>query len=478
MDLIPRSRRVAGVLLILVLLPACLEDCIDPGTPDSGEPLVPSADSGVGDGAAARGNDAEALADCLVDDDCRGEAPLTQPAGCAEPTCVAGSCVFRPLDFDRDGYRDALCQSLGSVAIEAGTDCDDRNSAIKPGAVEQCDDLDNDCDGAVDDDIPSDPNQPCTVGAGVCRNSGSRTCVHGQWSGCDAQPLPPQGADAPRCDGNDYDCNGMAREGCACLAGETSVCRQPCQTLTLSCQGGVMPSCDANGGAQPQRYCRDGDGDQHASACADYCEPPPAGVSPGRVEVRPSGYVRSEMPLDDCNDSDPNGYPNRSCGPTCSAVSCTACAACPPGFYEWNGICRADGSGESYFGFGDSLRGLYGNYSLPAFGGAAMGHFAVNLWTLDVNPGGCCGTGSGDVAILRCYDAGQNLIIERAFYEYDFARGGWGHSGGNDIVIDHPGLLGGRCEYELRDNRRTCCCGCWRRFTDTVMYATANRCSP
>jgi hypothetical protein len=54
-------------------------------------------------------------------------------------------------DFDQDGDGHASAdhpQASGAV----GTDCDDLEPAINPGALEACDDIDNDCDGAVDGD--------------------------------------------------------------------------------------------------------------------------------------------------------------------------------------------------------------------------------------------------------------------------------------------------------------------------------------
>ena len=42
-------------------------------------------------------------------------------------------------DEDGDGYAD-------------DEDCDDNDAAVNPGAEEQCDGLDNDCDGEVDQD--------------------------------------------------------------------------------------------------------------------------------------------------------------------------------------------------------------------------------------------------------------------------------------------------------------------------------------
>jgi alkaline phosphatase D len=45
---------------------------------------------------------------------------------------------------------------LDADGVDAGTDCDDADPGVYPGATEVCDGLDQDCDGAADEGIPSD----------------------------------------------------------------------------------------------------------------------------------------------------------------------------------------------------------------------------------------------------------------------------------------------------------------------------------
>jgi len=62
------------------------------------------------------------------------------------------------VDQDEDGFGDdadlsyACTQPVGHV-LEAG-DCDDTDGDIRPGISERCDGIDNNCDGAIDEDLP------------------------------------------------------------------------------------------------------------------------------------------------------------------------------------------------------------------------------------------------------------------------------------------------------------------------------------
>ncbi len=59
-------------------------------------------------------------------------------------------------DADADGYGDGTSSSLAcdapSGAVSDSTDCDDGDGAVNPAASEICDEIDNDCDGDIDDD--------------------------------------------------------------------------------------------------------------------------------------------------------------------------------------------------------------------------------------------------------------------------------------------------------------------------------------
>ncbi len=86
-----------------------------------------------------------------VDDDCDG-------LGDDDDSSVTGRTMWY-ADDDGDGYGDAsdftpgCVQPAGTVASD--TDCDDTDAAVSPAGSETCNEIDDDCDGLVDDDDSS-----------------------------------------------------------------------------------------------------------------------------------------------------------------------------------------------------------------------------------------------------------------------------------------------------------------------------------
>jgi hypothetical protein len=66
-------------------------------------------------------------------------------------------------DDDGDGFCDSAQQTSGKPAIcgNGGGDCNDADVDVYPGATEKCDKKDNDCNGTIDDGLCEDGN-PCT----------------------------------------------------------------------------------------------------------------------------------------------------------------------------------------------------------------------------------------------------------------------------------------------------------------------------
>jgi hypothetical protein len=85
----------------------------------------------------------------------------------------------------------------------------DGTGAIVPES--DCDDVDNDCDGVVDDFF-STKGTECTRGLGVCTRMGFLVC-NGTEDGLDCDAVDPPAGGPESCNGLDDDCDGALDEG-------------------------------------------------------------------------------------------------------------------------------------------------------------------------------------------------------------------------------------------------------------------------
>jgi hypothetical protein len=147
------SRRALPVSLLLVVAGACgaRTELADPEPEQDSEPRLL----------------------CLFDEDCPS-ADLCRPSACIEGTCRAGTpvqcddgdectedscdsetgaCRFRELssDQDGDGFKGPRAGYAPGAPGACGDDCDDTSPLAFPGGIEQCDGVDNDCNGIIDD---------------------------------------------------------------------------------------------------------------------------------------------------------------------------------------------------------------------------------------------------------------------------------------------------------------------------------------
>ena len=151
-------------------------------------------------------------------------------------------------DYDDDGY-----YGSGDDACVIN-DCNDENSAVHPEATETCDGIDNDCDGAVDEDLNCGGDPVCQYGAvrpcitdsqGVC-SAGTQTCDEvSQWGTC----VQTVQSGTEVCDDLDNDCDGAVDEDLNC-GNDGPVCgNQTCETgETCSTCSADCGSCGGGGG--------------------------------------------------------------------------------------------------------------------------------------------------------------------------------------------------------------------------------------
>jgi len=144
-------------------------------------------------------------------------------------------------DSDHDGY------SGKSMACPIGTDCNDANANINPGKAEVCNNIDDNCNGQVDEGFNND-------------GDGYTTC-NGDCNDNNAAVNP--GAQEICGNGIDDNCNGQQNEGCTCTNGATRPCGTDagrCEFGTQTCSGGAWGACV--GGVTPRaETCNNEDDD-------------------------------------------------------------------------------------------------------------------------------------------------------------------------------------------------------------------------
>ena len=146
---------------------------------------------------------------CNSDDDC------PENFSCLEPQLISGSgrqcviddgdCQCSPLAVELGAWTECYVEDVdGKCGGTAGCEevgmpaCD----ATEP-QPDWCDGKDNDCDGAVDEDLGS-----TSCGAGECAHT-VQNCVGGEAQACD----PLEGLGPEKCNGLDDDCDGQTDNG-------------------------------------------------------------------------------------------------------------------------------------------------------------------------------------------------------------------------------------------------------------------------
>ncbi|MBW1811495.1 MAG: hypothetical protein JRJ87_25120, partial [Deltaproteobacteria bacterium] len=183
-----------------------------------------------------------------------------------------GNVPESEMDLDWDGVR------------RCAGDCNDNDDQVFPGAVETCNEVDDNCDGAVDEgcDCTDGESRDCGTDQGACQ-IGTQTCSEGVWGDCQAVVLPAQEI----CNGADDDCDGEVDEDCPCQEGDTRPCDTgqdgTCQPGTKTCTGNVWGPCE-EADTPIQEVC-DGEDNDCDGEIDEECIDPQSQASPGYAKV-------------------------------------------------------------------------------------------------------------------------------------------------------------------------------------------------
>lgn len=181
-------------------------------------------------------------------------------------TCVDGTCTQTTPPVENASSLGQACDGADSDSCSNGTRVCNTDSAnpqvicnesTDGGITEICNNSDDDCDGAVDEDF-ANKGQACSEGKGACSGQGVWVCNNtGTGLDCNATPGDP----TPEfCDGLDNDCNGstddgIAPEACGSAIGECIAGQRTCIQTSVADNTADWTACNDTG---PQNEICDG----------------------------------------------------------------------------------------------------------------------------------------------------------------------------------------------------------------------------
>ncbi|UQA59034.1 MopE-related protein [Polyangium aurulentum] len=261
-----------------------------------------------------------------IDDDCDGEPDQGFGVGTA---CSVGI---------------GACETTGALVCDGrgGVMCD-----VLPGepTPETCNGVDDDCDGEPDQGF--DLGAACSVGIGACESMGELVCDAMGGTTCSATPGAPA---VETCNGLDDDCNGAIDEICVTCSSDGDCGGPKSGTVCDLAAEACIPGCRGAGGnvCPDGRACTSTD--TTIGACVDV---PTECSSDGDCGGPDSGRVcdlPSRTCTDGCRGAGGNVCPpGFACSSETGAIG--TCAPVPALYFEGNGVfcgvSRAGGSGPS-----------------------------------------------------------------------------------------------------------------------------------
>jgi hypothetical protein len=231
------------------------------------------------------------------------------------------------IDNDQDGYAANCNNFCPDTGKECGPDCNDNDPAINPGAAEICNNIDDNCNGSIDDGT-------ITCGVGACART-VNICVNGQ-----PQTCVPGTPTTEICNGIDDNCNGQVDEGLGPITCGIGACAR----TVISCINGQPQTCIP--GTPSFEYCNgiddncNGQVDEGTTSCG-------VGACMRTVNTCIDGHNQSCIPgspspeicngIDDnCNGAVDEGFGTTTCGIGACARTVNSCTngqpqTCVPG---------------------------------------------------------------------------------------------------------------------------------------------------
>jgi hypothetical protein len=189
-----------------------------------------------------------------------------------------------PVDKVKDEvYNLGVCEASGSKTCTPEGEWGNCTGGTLPG-IEDCNGLDDDCDGSTDEGLAAEPCGHSNIG--ICQ-MGSRSCFNGSWGDCIGD-VQPQVEDCMTTSLDD-DCDGAINEGCECSEGDTQPCGESnvgiCSFGQQICSNGKFGECVGAVYSEPE-VCDGVDNDcdgEKDEGCGD----PESGPGPTDTEPFP-----------------------------------------------------------------------------------------------------------------------------------------------------------------------------------------------